>query len=125
MCKKSPCWGTPDEIRRIMDAGFSDKLTLHVSAPSQSGPYTFMVQPKTIGSRLTNQNWPDGQCEFLDANDRCALHDMGMKPLQGRVALHGKDARGLRGYIADLWRAEEAQQVVNQWKSRAELAQHG
>lgn len=56
------------------------------------------------------------RCTFLTPEGRCELHDKGLKPLEGRVALHYNnddeaDARrqdelsdGVRAYIVRLWR---------------------
>lgn len=119
MCEEKPCHGTPEEIQRLIDAGYSNRLALYFCQNYSLKPkleYVEYIAP----SPLIEQR----QCTFLK-DKRCELHASGMKPLEGRVVWHGKtDIRGvpvpkgytLREYIASLWVNESAQRLVDSWK---------
>lgn len=84
-----PCLGTPEDIERLVDAGYADRLR-----PTEwlvgcliglfSRPI-YMIQPDTV----------NGWCTFYH-NGLCELHDQGLKPTEGKltrhddVATHGK-----------------------------------
>ena len=123
MCEEKPCHGTPDEIRRLMDAGYSDRVALYCCQNYSITPkleYVEYLAPAPIHEQKG--------CTFLNAG-RCELHSRGLKPLEGRVVLHytGKKKADdklfpipkgytLREYIASLWANEPAQQWVDAWK---------
>lgn len=84
ICKQqchTPCLGTPDDIERIIDAGYADRLELtnwatgiflgviNVAVP--------MIQP-VAGKEY---------CAFFE-NGLCILHDKNLKPTEGRLSHH-------------------------------------
>jgi hypothetical protein len=116
MCYHVPCWPTPEEVDRITKAGFGGRLV-----KIQNDYYTdypvFLLTPATVGNegKPTDSRFADsrfGKCTFLK-NDRCELHNLGLKPLEGRTATHetSKDSDPVRKYILSLW-AEKANQKV-------------
>lgn len=84
-----PCLGTPEDIEKLVDAGYTDRLQ-----PTEwlvgslvgvcDGPIS-MIQPRVV----------DGWCSFFH-DGLCELHTRGLKPTEGRlsrhddVATHGK-----------------------------------
>lgn len=109
MCKHTPCIGTVEDIRRIMDAGYSKALMLDYWTGTgdlearMSGAFGLKNLPKSdrdnpfnedvlyltpaiigYGGRQTPYT-KSGTCSFLK-NDLCSLHDKGLKPSQGRFA---------------------------------------
>ena len=79
MCK-TPCLGTPDDILKLIEAGYADRL-----APTEwaygllVGTHTttiMMMQPKLASN---------GYCTFYK-DGLCELHDLGLKPTEGRLA---------------------------------------
>lgn len=76
MCRRSPCLGTPEDIMRLVEAGYQDKLvpTLNLGLRHLGYPAVGIIAPI-----LTEHG-----CIFLE-NDRCTLHDKGLKPLEGRL----------------------------------------
>lgn len=83
MCKTCPCIGTPIEIAKIVNAGFKDKVgsTIWMSG-MVVGIYhkpVRMVQPLMIEGH---------GCAFLKEGNLCELHDLGLKPIEGRMATH-------------------------------------
>lgn len=78
---KIPCLGTPDDILNVIDAGYIDKLRLTFWATSMVFNKTqypiVMVQAGTT---------PNG-CVFFN-NGLCDLHDIGLKPTEGKLSNH-------------------------------------
>lgn len=78
---RTPCLGTPEDILRLINAGYKERL-----APTLWGvglllgrlPYAVpMVQAQQI----------NGYCIFF-RNGMCELHDAGLKPTEGRLSHH-------------------------------------
>ena len=77
----TPCLGTPEDIEKLIDAGYRDRL-----APTSwfagmlmgviNRPIE-MVQPKV----------ENGWCTFYH-DGLCELHDKGLKPTEGRLSHH-------------------------------------
>ena len=66
--------------------------------------------------------WPIGICTFLK-NERCELHQEGLKPTEGREAWHGHkkdESRSLHHAIGNSWENEDGQRLVRAW-----LKEHG
>lgn len=128
MCKYTrPCWGTPEEFERIIDAGYGRKLMLDWWIAS---PNIYFLSGAIIG--YEGQRAPPipmGQCAFLDKNNRCELHDKGLKPTEGRVVIHDQ------GYDDELhclfprtWKTKAGMSLIKRWKleiSEACLAELG
>lgn len=78
---KTPCLGTPDDIIKIIDAGYSDKLKLSLwSVGFLLGLVPFpipMIQPA-----YSNEG-----CAFF-INGLCELHSKGLKPTEGKLTYH-------------------------------------
>lgn len=89
MCKKCPCLATPEEIDKIAAAGFADKLAhTEWAVGLQFGmPLITMVQIRALPS-TDNQDGAQGQCPFYNEKGLCDLHDLGLKPMEGRLANH-------------------------------------
>lgn len=121
-CKKckdqchTPCLGIPQDIERLIDAGYIDRL-----APTCWGTAVmlgidkepvYMIQAKTEGDFCTFYH--DGLCE---------LHDLGLKPTEGRLSYHTikKDSIKFRKNVAYLvaheWdnpdNADDLQRLLN------------
>lgn len=119
-----PCWGTPDQMRRIMDAGYADRLSPDVVLSDHA---VWMLQPAAKGYEGKNapltafEHADAGGCTFwdLDGQMLCALHDAGLKPLEGRMSHHHpmySNADWIRGYIASKWDTDEGRQLVAEWR---------
>lgn len=84
VCKQqchTPCLGTPDDIERIIDAGYADRLALtNWAAGIFLGVINIaipMIQPVS-GKEF---------CAFFE-NGLCILHDKDLKPTEGRLSHH-------------------------------------
>ena len=77
----TPCLGTPDDIERIIDAGYADRLALtNWAAGIFLGVINIaipMIQPVS-GKEF---------CAFFE-NGLCILHDKDLKPTEGRLSHH-------------------------------------
>ena len=80
-CRTCPCLGTPDDIERLIDAGYSDKLALTYWCVGQM----FGAIPHPI--RMVQAIQTDGGCIFF-RDGLCELHECGFKPTEGRLSHH-------------------------------------
>ena len=89
MCLTQPCIGTPDDIYKIIAAGHSEKLSMSYwltgRVTNSFDKPIAMIQPRAL---------EDGRCAFLDDNHLCILHDAGLKPTEGKVAIHSDKQLG-------------------------------
>lgn len=80
-CQRTPCLGTPQDILALIEAGYKDRL-----APTAwmvgmaAGVLPFPVP------MIQAVQTPDG-CAFFK-NGLCILHDLGLKPTEGRLSHH-------------------------------------
>jgi hypothetical protein len=105
MCAR-PCWPTPAEADAIILAGYGSTLTLTAWYGCSDHGDIDVARPRTI------EEW----CVFLDEG-RCALHDRGLKPIEGRVATHkdrpeGYPSGDIHEHIAAMWDTDEGRRVV-------------
>ena len=83
-CKKqckTVCLGTPEDIERLIDAGFGNKLEFTIwGVGKMLGKINYtipMIQPIQT----------DSGCVFFQ-NGLCELHEKGLKPTEGRLSHH-------------------------------------
>jgi len=82
MCKTCPCLGTPEDILNIIIAGHGDKLAFTLWGTGLiSGEHDSIVE--MIQPRMDKNG-----CAFLDDKNLCTLHDLGLKPTEGKLANH-------------------------------------
>ena len=112
MCQRTPCMGTPKEIEAIMDAGYIYKLTRSdVNDPALD----FTV----IMPAMSQVEQRSGKCPFYK-NGLCELHKAGLKPIEGRVAMHGKhNPRLLYHHLARAWNGKHGRVVIQRWEDWA------
>lgn len=61
---------------------------------------------------------PRGDCTFRTPDGLCALHDAGLKPTEGRLALcQNRTPNGLHGRIAQSWDGEDGRGLLMAWES--------
>lgn len=161
MCYTRPCWGTPEEFDKIIDAGFShlmqldfyyrksmtglpdievlsmgvhwDKNALFRNIEDLKNPIQALLAVAYVddkdpiegdysldhtGGGKANDN-PKGKCVMLSSDNECLLHDMGLKPEQGRQACCKIDNDLVKDnlYYSKLWDTEKGKEVVSRWKS--------
>lgn len=80
-CMIAPCLGTPEDIEKIIDAGYGDKI---FDTAWASG-IMIGVTSKIVDMYQALQR-PEGCVFFKDG--LCELHDKGLKPTEGRLSHH-------------------------------------
>src|SRR6185295_2622401 len=81
-CHKVPCIGTPQDMLKIAEAGYGDRIggTLWLAGIPMG------LEPIAIVAPLFDQE--KSRCTFLTDDDLCELHDKGLKPTEGRLSTH-------------------------------------
>lgn len=78
---KIPCLGTPDDILRIIKAGYIDRLSFSLWAVGKimnKIPYSIPMLQLTL---------TDHGCIMFE-NGLCLLHDRRLKPTEGKLSYH-------------------------------------
>lgn len=123
MCKR-PCWGTPEDIKRLIDAGYGDRL-MHDYWKNSPEDDQAIICPALKGSEgkfapfipKSEEGctfWKDGLCE---------LHEKGLKPTEGKLAYHDEkvevvDDYNLHEAVAKTWWNYEGQELSVQWGAK-------
>lgn len=119
MCR-APCCGSVEDIEKLIDAGYSDKLMFDdlPSSPDAGD----LLKPALKGYEGQQAPWEVRSlrgCTFWNAEGKCDLHEKGLKPIQGRIALHGNQHYDENIYI-DLmkedWGSQRALALILRWK---------
>jgi hypothetical protein len=103
MCERSPCFPTPEQVEQLINAGYKDKLMASWWADMNNLQVYALVAP--IRREIKG-------CIFLNENRLCDLHDKGLKPLEGSLAMHDMPDHGLREWVAKKWISEKGLQVL-------------
>ncbi len=118
MCKnqcRTPCLGTPEDILRLIDAGYKDRLkpTMWLTGMALGKlPYPIpMVQAEVM---------ENGWCTFRRDDGLCELHDLGLKPTEGRLSHHSLTkenysfSKGLSYNVAKEWLEAKNQDLITE-----------
>lgn len=111
MCHRTPCLGTPEDIEKIIDAGFGHKIMGTIWGTGKLMGWTkhliTMFQPQM-----------NNTCVFLE-NNLCTLRGCGLKPTEGKLAHHTRTNehnmadRSIAWNVAKTWLAPENQETIN------------
>ena len=115
MCER-PCWPTPKEAEKLIEAGFGNRLMEDYWA-GNSGNVSILC-PALVGSEgHAAPSWARGKCTFQDKNGLCELHDLGLKPIEGRLAdCQNEDAtKNLHEMVMVAWNNQGAVNLVHRW----------
>lgn len=121
MCLR-PCWGTPEELEKIIDAGFSHKLMMDYFEEESGNDRVYLLCGALQGYEGKRAPyWPqdDRGCAFFNEQRLCDLHDSKIKPVEGRVAdcNHiGDDDYYIHEEVAMLWNTNKGRSVLAKWK---------
>lgn len=117
MCH-APCCGTVEDIEALMDAGYGKRLMFddwpdsrvdEVIKPSLKF-FEGQRAPWDVSTALGCTFWRNGKCE---------LHDSGLKPSQGKLALHGqshKITEEIADFVCASWKTPKGKEVIDRWK---------
>lgn len=79
---RTPCLGTPQDILRLIEAGYIDKLKPTYWCVGQIlGKLDYSIA--MVQAEQTAYGW----CVFHEGG-LCQLHDLGLKPTEGRLSCH-------------------------------------
>lgn len=127
LCGNCPCMGTPKEIQALIDAGYSDRLMI-CTDNDPSLDYT-VVMPKIVEDRTgkpkkrAGESDRRGRCVFYQ-NFQCLLHSQGLKPSEGRVAMHDVDTpRLFYHHMARSWNGKQGRELVEKFRNLVNI--HG
>jgi hypothetical protein len=110
MCEDSTCMPTPDEARALIRAGYGARLATYQVQPD---PERFAwVGPAPAGSEGA-RGLPDSKrgCTF-HVGGRCELHNLGLKPWEGRMAHHSRAWQPIRLAAMRSWRGKQFVSVL-------------
>ena len=100
---KTPCLGTPEDILRLIKAGYKERLAItHWWVGVARGNLDFPV------IMIQARQEENGYCTFF-RDGLCELHDLGLKPTEGRLSHHSitkenfKFGKSLSWNVAKEW----------------------
>lgn len=109
---RTPCLGTPEDIEKIIDAGYADRLALTQWA---AGIFLGVINvPIPMIQPVAGKEY----CAFLE-NGLCILHDKDLKPTEGRLSHHiiRKDnfnpSMSIAWNVAKEWLMPENREVIS------------
>src|SRR4051812_31306994 len=76
MCRTAPCIGTPEDILKIINAGYIHKLQVTLWGAG----IPFGLAPLALVAPYMEEHG----CAFLSPEGLCELHDSGLKPTEGK-----------------------------------------
>lgn len=111
MCKRAVCLGTPEDMLKICEAGYQDKIDIIEFASGWA--HGFPHRPITM---LALKKIKDGPC-IMFKDGLCLLHDRGLKPLEGKLADCKKEPVYFQDSdvwkIAKEWEKETTVEILN------------
>lgn len=158
MCYIRPCWGTPEDLDKILDAGFAKlvqcdfyyrpgiedesdipvltmgthwekgkrgenqddigNLLMSLFKKSKKDPKSLDYTIEHTGGEIAIKEIIPTKCVMLDRTNECLLHDMDLKPEQGRESCCKEDKSVAKDniYYSQLWDTDKGKSVVEKWK---------
>lgn len=110
-CMRSPCLGTPQDIEKIIDAGYKHRIFGTIWATRVA--WGFNEPPIHMYQALQL----DSGCTFFQ-NGLCELHSKGLKPTEGRLSHHSvtqenyEPRKGLSYNVAKTWLDPRNKEVI-------------
>lgn len=119
---RTPCLGTPQDILRLIEAGYLEKLKpTYWCVGMVLGKLDYSIA--MVQAIQTEEGW----CIFHE-DGLCQLHDFGLKPTEGRLSRHDIKAenyvfsKGLAYNVAKEWLNKENVPVIQEIFSRFGLS---
>jgi hypothetical protein len=118
MCT-APCCGSVEDFEKLIDAGYSNRIMLD-DLPSVPDVGDFL-KPALKGYEGKKAPWhtrSEEGCTFWKEG-KCELHDLGLKPIQGRIAMHGNPKYSFDQYAQiskEDWGSERGLALIQKWK---------
>lgn len=124
MCSR-PCYGTPEDIEKLIEEGYGDRLCLDYHCGLNSESTIFLLSPALKdheGGKAPFFPVSKSGCTFF-IDGKCELHNSGLKPIGGKIASCKKDFDsenyhldgGYGAYISETWNTQKGQDLVEKW----------
>lgn len=107
---------TDPSLKKVLQSIFDVKKTIEPNPFKDDVEFLAGGTPNDKNYRAPF--WPTGRCNLLTEDDLCSLHDLGLKPEQGRKACcknPRSDEDGNLTYVK-LWATEKGKQVIEKFK---------
>lgn len=128
-CKKckamchAPCCGSVEDFERLIEAGYADRLMLDDLPSDPNGGD--MLKPALRGHEGRRSPWETSSvegCTFWNRSGKCDLHNLGLKPTQGRLAIHDNpncipDSKRFASLSKEDWESDRGLQLIKRWKT--------
>lgn len=122
LCKEqcnTPCLGTPKDIEKIIDAGFKKEI---YETDWYAGIIMGVIDKPVLmyQAELVEKT---GKCVFFE-NGLCKLHDLGLKPTEGKLSHHSsrletfKASRSLSWLISKEWLEKKNEEIINRIRKK-------
>lgn len=111
---KTPCLGTPQDILKLIEAGYKDCLM-----PSEWAVGLVLGKLDYSISMVQAIQDDEGWCVFYE-NGLCKLHTLNLKPTEGKLSHHSVKPenyvfrKGISYNVAKEWLAEENRELVKE-----------
>lgn len=119
MCKQSPCFASPQDAKKIIDAGYKDRLRssvyIDLKAFDINNPNMLEAVAATARHAIAPQFSAEHGCTFQGKDGLCELHEKGLKPTEGRLANHNQCDDGIRRAVCDTWISREGIDVMQEF----------
>lgn len=106
---RTPCLGTPQDILKLIDAGYVDRLAVTDWAAGILMGVISRPIPMIQAIQIDKSDLdPKARCTFFH-DGLCELHDKGLKPTEGRLSHHShridnfKASRSISWAVAQEW----------------------
>ena len=117
MCQTRPCWGTVNDFKRIIDAGYATSLMIDYYSHESinNGKKIYFLSGASRGNECSKADWnPIGTCKFF-VNHKCIIHQI--KPTMGAVTCcKEKTSQELTHACLLTWNTRTGEKLINDWK---------
>lgn len=97
MCEGSTCLPTPQEAA-VLVSRFPGRMAEYVFSKTVTAPAPAGREGQGLPLCSTNL----GRCTFRSV-EGCELHELGLKPMEGRLAHHDRDTHAVRMSVLATW----------------------
>lgn len=129
MCKR-PCFGTPEDIEKLIEAGYGNRLCVDWHCGLDKYANITILAPALKGhegKKAPLFPMSDEGCTFFKEG-KCELHDKKLKPTQGRLAHHSykptenEPSGGVIGAnCSEAWKSDKGKALVEKWAANHEI----
>ena len=130
MCNTYPCTPTAGEAAKLINEGYAKRLMLK-AWPAKNNPKIVIpcLCPAIVGHEMGigPLKMHEGPCTFFK-NERCELHNLNLKPAEGRFATHDTTPEQESEKMFEImktWTGDYGDYVFNAWIEICEVIIQG